>query len=381
MQLAHLGAEVIKIETASRPCGSRLVPPYADGKPGLNRAGGFNQSNQGKRSLALNLRRPEGLEIIHELVKHCDVVVENFAGGVSERLGIGYSKLSSIKPDIIMISMPGYGQTGPYRNYLSYGPLASALSGLFYSTGYGGGEPSECGPSFGDPSAGIFGAFAIVAALIHRDLTSEGQYIDQSQLEVAVNTMPEAMLQYEINRREPERMGNHDPLMSPHECYKARGDENKWISIAVGSEDEWRALCAEMGQPKLAEDPRFRTAELRKRNEAELDALITRWTRERDRWEAAQSLQRAGVAAFPSMSNKDIATDPHLDARGYLVALEHPEVGRRIHTGIPWKMSGTPCEVRSPAPTLGADTERVLTSVLGYTHDRVEQLRADGVLV
>lgn len=385
LQFAHLGADVIRCETTSRTlCITRAVPPYADDKPGPNRAGYFNQYNQGKRDLTLNLRQPQALDVVYELVKHCDVVTENFAAGVAERLGIGYSKLSQIKPDIIKISMSGYGQTGAYRKYIGYGPPASALCGLFFCTGYDtgapAGEPSEIGVSYPDPNAGTFGAFAIMAALLHRDLTGEGQYIDQSQWEAALNVMPEAMLEYQLNRREPKRRGNHDPLMSPHETYKSKGDDDKWISIAVGSEEEWRALCGAIGQPKLADDPRFRSAELRKHNEAELDAIITGWTREHDRWEATEIFQHAGVAAFPSMSNKDLATDAHMGARGFLVQREHPEVGKRIHAGIPWKMTGTPCEVRRAAPVMGQDTDSVLSGILGYSREKIEQLRSAGIL-
>lgn len=382
MQLAHLGAEVIRVETTARPaCVTRLIPPFADDVPGPNRAGYFNQYNQGKKSLLLNLTRPESIDIACQLVKHCDIVADNFAAGVMDKLGLGYAKLRTIKPDIIMISMSGYGQTGPFKGFVGYGPPASAASGMFFTTGYEGGEPGEIGVSYPDPNAGIFGAFALMAALTHRALTGEGQYIDQSQFETALALMPEGLLEYELNHREPERHGNHDPVMAPHECYKAAGDDEKWVSIAVGGEEEWRALCRAMGNPGLADDSRFKTAALRKRNEAALDEIITAWTRTRDRWETAKALQEAGVAAFPSMSNKDLAEDPHLNARGYFTMLEHPEVGRRQHAGIPWKMSGTPCEVRSPAPLRGADTEAVLKSLLGMTLDQIEHLRKSGVLI
>jgi len=152
-------------------------------------------------------------------------------------------------------------------------------------------------------------------------------------------------------------------------------------SIPVGTEAEWRALCGAIGQPQLADDARFKTAELRKKNEAALDRIITSWTSERDRWDATRVLQAVGVAAFPSMSNKDLAEDPHFAKRGYLVQLDHPEVGKRIHAGIPWKMSETPCTVRTPAPLRGADTEDVLKSMLGFTLDRIEQLRKTEVLI
>jgi benzylsuccinate CoA-transferase BbsF subunit len=382
MQLAHLGADVIRVETTARPaCVTRVLPPFADDVPGPNRAGYFNQYNQGKRAITLNLTKPEAIEIVCALVKQVDIVADNYAAGVMDKLGLGYDKLRSIKPDIIMASLSGYGQTGPYKGFVGYGPPASAAAGMFFSTGYEGGEPGEIGVSYPDPNAGIFGAFAIMAALTHRALTGEGQFIDQSQLETALVLMPEGLLQYDLAQREPERHGNHDPVMSPHECYKATGDDEKWVSIAVGTEAEWRALCGAIGQPQLADDARFKTAALRKQNEAALDRIITSWTNQRDRWEAARILQAAGVAAFPSMSNKDLAEDPHLAERGYLVRLDHPEVGKRIHAGIPWKMSETPCAVRNPAPLRGADTEDVLKSMLGFTLDRIEQLRKTEVLI
>src|SRR3984893_7165727 len=162
--------------------------------------------------------------------------------------------------------------------------------------------------------------------------------------------------------------------MAPHECYRAAGDDN-WVSIAVGTEEEWRALCRVMGNPSLADDPCFKTASLRKQNEDALDEIVTTWTRQHDRWEVTRMLQAAGVAAFPSMSNKDLAEDPHLRERRFLVDPEHPEIGKRRHPALPWKVARTPCEVLSAAPVRGADTEEVLKSILGYTSDKIEALR------
>jgi len=381
MQLAHLGAEVIRIETTARPpCVTRVIPPFADDIPGPNRAGYFNQYNQGKKSIAMNLARPEAVDLVGEMVKQCDIVADNFAAGVMDKLGFGYDKLRKFKPDLIMISMSGYGQTGPFKGFVGYGPPASAASGMFFGTGYEGGEPGEIGVSYPDPNAGVFGAFALLAALTHRALTGEGQFIDQSQLETALAMMPEGLLEHAINGREPVRHGNHDALMAPNECYRTAGDD-QWVSIAVANETEWKALCVAMQQPELAEDPRFANASLRKQHEAALDQIVAAWTLSRDRWAITQTLQAAGVAAFPAMTNQDIAENPHLEQRGYLVRLPHPEIGPRIHAGIPWKMSGTPCAVRSPAPMRGADTEEVLKTLLGYTRDKVDQLRKAGVLV
>ncbi|HVN89794.1 MAG TPA: CoA transferase [Candidatus Binataceae bacterium] len=381
LQLAHMGAEVIRVETTKRLCPSRLVGPFPDGKSGINRAGYFNQYNQGKKSVALDLSRPEGIEITCELVKHADIVTDNFAAGVMERLGLGYERLRSIKPDIIQISMSAFGQSGPFKGFIGYGPPAAALSGLFFGTGYTDGDPCEIGISYPDPNAGVFGAFAVMAALTHRAKTGEGQFIDQSQWETVLVEVAEGLLEYSMTGKEPARKGNHDSLMAPHDCYKAAGDSEQWVSIAVGTEAEWRSLCQAMGQPGLANDQRFASAELRKRNEAELDAIITGWTSQRDRWESTRLLQSAGVAAFPSMSNKDLTDDPHLKERGYLVQLEHPEVGRRIHAGIPWKMSASPCSVSKVGPLLGQDTEAVLASLLKLSPEQIQELRRREITV
>jgi crotonobetainyl-CoA:carnitine CoA-transferase CaiB-like acyl-CoA transferase len=380
LQLAHLGADVIRVESAKKPEINRLIPPFADGKAGVNRAGSFNQWNQGKRSILLDLTNPAAVEIARSLVQHCDLVVENFAPGVIGRMGLGYEQLREFKPDIIMLSLSGYGQTGPYSRYVSYGGLLGAQSGLFSVSGYTSSEPGETGITYGDPNSGALTVFAAVAALIHRAHTGRGQYIDVSLWEALETVMPEAWLEYTMNGREPAVTANRDRWKAPHNCYKSKGDAEEWITIAVGNEAEWVALCAAIGQPELARDPRFASAALRQQNEDELDALITSWTVERDRWEAAEVLQRAGVAAIPTLTNKDLALDAHLRERGFLVELEHPEVGRRTHAGVPWTMSRSPCKVRRPAPILGGDTDGVLTSLLGYSAEKIASLRHNGVI-
>jgi benzylsuccinate CoA-transferase BbsF subunit len=279
-----------------------------------------------------------------------------------------------------MLSLSGYGQTGPYSRFVSYGGLLGAQSGLFSVSGYTAEAPAETGITYGDPNCGAFGAYAAIAALIQRARTGRGQHIDLSLWEALEMVLPEAWLDYTMNRREPPVLANRDRWMAPHNCYKSKGDAEQWVTIAVGEEGEWRALCEGLGQPSLAFDPRFLTPPLRKEHEDELDAIITEWTMRLDRWEATEILQRAGVAAMPTMSNKDIALDLHLRERGFLVELEHPEVGRRTHAGIPWTMSETACRVGKPAPVFGADTDDVLTSLLGLPSERIEELRNSGVI-
>lgn len=380
LQMAHLGAEVIRIESQKRVCVTRAIPSFADDIPGPNRAGYFNQYNQGKKSLQLDLGRPEGVEIAKKLVAKSDIVVQNFSAGAIDRMGLGYETLKQIKPDIIMISICGYGQTGPERQYMGYGPASVPLAGISSLTGYRDMGPAEVGISYGDPNAGIFGAFAAMAALAYRQRTGRGVHVDLSLWEALLVLMPEGLMDYAMNKTQPERDGNRDRWMAPHGCFKCQGDDDKWVTIVCGSEAEWRALCQAMEKPELATDPRFADVTARKANEDALEEIITAWTKTRDRWEVTEILQQVGVAAFPSMSNKDLATNPHLAARGYLVQKEHPEVGKRIHAGIPWQMSATPCEVRAAAPLRGQHTEEVLHEILGLSRTEVQALRDAQVL-
>jgi benzylsuccinate CoA-transferase BbsF subunit len=379
LQLAHLGAEVIRIETSTRPCVTRLIPPWADGEFGINRAGYFNQYNQGKLSVALDLKHPRAVDIAKELVAQSDVVCENFAAGVMERLGLGYDALRTVKPEIIMISLSGYGATGPEREFVSYGPAQVPLSGLSSLTGYAGWRPMHVGISYGDPTGGLHGAFAVLAALLHRQRTGRGQYIDLSQQETTIAVLPEGVLEQAMNGSPPPRRGNRDRHMSPHGVFRCAG-EQQWVAIAVREDAEWQRLANVLGRPDLATHPDFATLAARQANEDDLEVLINEWTATRTPAEVTRACQASGIPAFPSCSNKDLAEDPHLRAADYFVTLEHPEVGERLHVGVPWHMSRTTCTVRRPAPCLGEHTRHVMSQILGYSSEAIEQLQAEGVL-
>lgn len=379
MQLAHLGADVIKIESARRSDTLRRLPSFADNEPGLNRAGYFNQYNQGKRSLALDLSTMQGREIALQLAARSDIVAENFAPGVMARMGLDYDSIRKVNPTVIMVSLSGYGATGPLSPYIAYGPSQVPMSGMSSLTGFPGGPPLQVGLSYGDPTGGLHGTIAVLSALWHRQQTGEGQYIDESQWEAALTMLGEGLIAQAMNGVAPPRDGNRDPAMAPHGTYRCAG-EDSWVSIACTGETEWRALCQVIGQPALASDERFVRLEGRKQHEDELDATISAWTATQDRWAVTQRLQAAGVAAFPSMSAKDLSDDPHLAERGIFVELDHPEAGRRRHIGIPYRMSGTPVSVQSPAPCLGQHTDEVLRDVLGLPGDAITALRDKGVL-
>jgi len=380
MHLAHLGAEVIKIESQGRMDVTRRLPLYPAGmKGGVNRSGLFNQWSLGKKSLLINFDKPAGIALVKELIKKSDVVVENFATGVMERLGLNYDELKKIKPDIIVASISGYGHTGPQREYMGYGPAMAPLSGMSALTGYPDGPPQEVGLSLGDPNGGINAATAICAALAARKRTGQGQCIDVSMWEAMTSLMPEGWMDYAMNGVELPRDGNHDRFMSPHNCFRCKG-EDEWVSIACGSDGEWQALSRAIGQPQLATDTRFRTAKDRKANEAALERTLTEWTLQRDKWEVTRTLQAAGVAAFPSMNSKDLTDDPHLNERGFFARLPHAEIGVRTHTGIPWLLANSPNGVRSTAPLLGEHTDEVMRSVFGYGDDVIAKLKEEKVL-
>lgn len=380
LQLAHLGAEVIKVESHTRPDAARRLLFYPkDMEPGVNRCALFNQWGQGKKSLLLNLTDPKGIALAKELVSKSDVVLQNFATGVMDQLGLGYAELKRLKPDIVMASISGYGQTGPQRNYMAYGPAIPPLTGLSSITGYEGGPPQEVGMAYGDPTSGIHAAAAICAALAARERTGQGQHIDVSLWQSVAVLVAEGWMDYAMNKTQPARQGNRDPWMAPHNCYRCAG-EDEWVTIACGTDKEWRSLCQAIGQTELATDRRFDTARARKANEEELDQIVTAWTEKRDKWAVTHLLQEVGVAAFPSMNGKDLIEDPHLNARGFFERLPHPEVGTRTHMGIPWRLANGSNGVRSPAPLLGQDTDQVMRDVLGYSSEEIDRLKEEKVL-
>ncbi len=388
LHLAFLGAEVIKIESSLRPgLGRRLALHPPDVEPSLNTSSYFNQWEQAKLSCELDLTDPEAIGLVKELAGRCDVVLENFATGVMDRLGLGYDALREINPSIIVASISGYGSDGPLADFMGYGPTTGPLSGLSALTGYEGGPPEELGISFGDPAAGLMAAFAITAALTARAFDGTGCYLDVALWEATASNAVEGWMAHAMGAKPLERMGNRDPHLAPHGCYRCGPDPSDpdgdleagyWVTIACVTDEDWVSVAAEI-DPALTDDPRFATAADRKRNEDALDDLVTGWTAGLDRWTVTDRLQARGVAAFPSMSPQDLLADEHLWARGLFERLDHAEVGRRIHVGVPWRMQRSPNGVPAPAPLLGQHTDAVLGTLLGRTPDEIQQLRDRGL--
>lgn len=357
MHLAHLGADVVKVESAKRPSLGRRLPIHPVGiEPTLNTCGYFNQWDQGKRSVELDLADPAALETALRLVAEADVVVENYATGVMDRLGLGDDVLRSANPDVIIASITGFGHTGPLANYMGYGPTTAPLSGLTSMTGHPGGRPEEAGISIGDPASGLTAAFAITAALVGRAAGLPAGRIDVSLWEATAANTVELWMAHALGAPPLERMGSRSPAASPHGVFRCLGDD-AWISIACTSDAQWRALAELIG-----EDPAGRFASLadRKADEPELERIVTAYTSEYAPMELTERLQAAGIAAYPSLRCPDLEVDAQLVARGFWERHEHPEVGRRTHSGVPWRTKNADGGVPRRAPLLGEHTEEIL---------------------
>jgi crotonobetainyl-CoA:carnitine CoA-transferase CaiB-like acyl-CoA transferase len=385
LMLAELGAEVIKIESATRLDITRRTHTMY-GKPPSS----FEQVNANKLSACLNLKEPRALKLALELVRVSDLVLENFRPGVMERLGLGYPQLRKVKPDVIMVSLSSNGQTGPESRYAGYAPMFAALGGLGHLTGYPDAPPVELRHAM-DHTGGMMAAFCAVAALCARKSPHPpfargwsggialGQHVDVSVRDIATSFIGTALLDYAMNGREQHRQGNWDEAMSPHGIYRCRG-EDSWVSIAVGSEEEWRGLCRALGNPRWASDARFADAYQRWMNRSELDPLLEEWTVHRTPEEATLLLQRKGVAAFPSLSADALMNDSHLGARDAFPPLEHPDKGRQRVVAPPWRFSRTRARVDRWTPELGEHNLEVFHGLLGLSVDDVKSLEEAGVI-
>lgn len=321
--LGYLGAEVIKIESMKRVDQTRQGSIMnGDVFEGVNSSPTFNNANLNKKGVSIDITTEKGQEIARQLVAQCDIVVANMRPGKMDKLHLGYEDLKKVKPDIIMLESTGFGCTGPYRGFAGFAPIFASMGGLANLTGYTDGAPN---PMSGvqDLRAATQAAYAILAALYHRKKTGEGQYIDCSSSECITTLVGNEMMEYTMNGRSLGRTGNTDPVMAPHNVYRCKGDD-KWISIAVGTEEEWQNLVHAMGDPEWAKDEKFADMYSRHENSAEIDRHMTEWTIRYGHIELMHLLQDAGVAAMPSFCATEILEDPHVKARGLLTTVEHP---------------------------------------------------------
>ncbi|MFQ5667949.1 MAG: CaiB/BaiF CoA transferase family protein [Candidatus Binatia bacterium] len=378
--LGFLGAEVYKIESRARIDLTRMLPPFAAGVRDPDRSLSNHACWAGNGSVTLNLKTPEGQELGRQLAAKCDVVVENFGPGTMAQMGLGYETLRRLKADLVMLSMPAAGLSGPLKNVRTYGLSLSSLTGLDSLTGYSGGPPVPFENAFADPYNGIMGTFAILAALRYRDRTGKGQHIDYSQQEAVMQMVGPAFMDYAMNRRVAGPIGNRHPLAAaaPHGVFPCAGDD-RWISVAVTSEPEWRGLLGAMAQPQWARAPEFASPAQRVQNIEALHRQLAEWTRTRNDYELAHEFQRHGVAAAPVLNVGDLLHDPHYRARGTFIEVRHPLGFRETIYGAYVKTSRTKANVR-PGPRIGQDNEFVFKKLLGLPEDRYQQLVAQHVI-
>ena len=382
--LADMGAEVIKIESAFRSGrGGRSPQPgvvYPNGEPGerpYNRSAYYNELNRNKYAIALDLSKEKGKEIFKRLVAISDVVVENFSPRVMRNFGLDYPVLKEINPRIIMISLSAYGQTGPYRDYISFGHGIEAMTGLSWLTGYPDSPPLGPGMAYADSTAGLYAAFAVLLALHYRRLSGKGQYIDLSLRETLATLLGEQILDWVMNKKSPQRKGNQDSPVAFQGCYRCRGDDS-WIALAISSAQEWASLCEVIGNPALAKTRKF--PDLLRQNREELDELIEEWTQKHEPYEAMHILQQAGIRAGVVLDAGGLFQDLHLRERGFWEEVAHPEAGTHPHPGMPWKLSRTPGKIRLPAPCFAQHNEYVFNELLGLPKEEIAELEKEGVI-
>ena len=387
--LADMGAEVIKMESL-RVYDSHRGPvspapgiaAYPDADPGdepWNRNGWFNCLHMSKYGITLELTEAEGRRVFEELVSVSDVVVENFRQGSLERLGYDYETLRRIRPDLIYASMPAFGNNGPWQNYVAYGIGQEQLSGMAHMTGYVNDGPMKSGINHGDPITGSHAAGVLLAALRYRRRTGKGMFVDVSQQESAVALIGGEVVAYQISGEEPERRGNHSPWYAPHNAYPCAGDD-RWITIAVTNDAQWRRLVEALGQPELADDARFAANADRLEHRRELDDIIGPWAKDRDMWEITRLLQERGVPCGPVLRGPDLLENEHYLDRGTFNHVDHPRVGPKWYQGFAWRMSRTPGQVHWPSPTLGQHNRQVYSELLGLSDGDIDALEADGVI-
>ncbi len=387
--LAHLGAEVVRIESPEHLCLLRRLPFHPPGlEPSPDTCGMFHIYNNDKRSIGLDLRHPDTRPVIEAMIASSDVVIDNFAAGTLASLGYSDEAIRALNPNAVIVSLTGYGQDGPYADYMAYGPCGGAFAGLYAANGYeGGGMPMETGIAIGDPATGLTGAWATMAALAARNRGEAPARVDVAMVEAIAATVGELWMQYQETGRSPGPIGNRDPQWAPHNVYRTATDD-QWLAVACTTDTEFQALAgaAPDGIGALLADARFATAAGRKAAEDELDSILASWfAGVDDRAAVVDALAAAGVPVSASLTPVELwggdvgPGNDQMRAIGMLERPEHPLTGARVIPGIPWRFRNRPNGLRRPAPMLGQHTDEVLAE-LGFDRDAIDRLAAAGAL-
>lgn len=368
MMLADYGADVIKIEPPKVGDDSRAYGPFVGEESAY-----FMSLNRNKRSIELNFKDPAHIEIFKELVKHTDVVLENYRPGTMEKFGLGYDTLKELNPGLIYAACSGFGDSGPYRLKPAYDIVVQAMGGVMSITGQEGGEPTRIGASLGDIIAGIFTAFGVSTALVHRAATGEGQKLDIGMLDCQVAVLENAIARYVTTGIVPRPLGNRHPSITPFAAFTA---SDGYIIVGAGNDRLWKQLCTLIDHEELPTDPRFITNGDRTTNVKALTEILNEVfiTRTIDEWMSI--LEEAGLPCAPINTVDKVINDPQIAARDMIVEVEHPVAGHLKMAGVPVKFSLTPGSVDTPAPLLGQHTAEVLVQELGWDQEKAEAFAA-----
>ena len=387
--LSFLGAEVIKIGNGARldswrgpAVGVNDPASYPDRQGGerpYDRNALFNTQNHDKKSISLDLKSPAGQDLARRLAAKCDVVLANFSPHALAKLGLGYDALSQGNPKLVMVEMPAFGNDGPWSSHVGMGKTMEAAAGMASLIGYGDGEPVLTGPAYLDPIGGLHGASAVLTALAERNRTGLGQYVEVAQVEAAMHWIGEYILQTGRTGEVFRADGNRRPDMAPHDAFPCDGDD-EWMVIACPDDETWTKLTAATGLSDLA-DVRFSTLTGRLAHAEAVKAALSGWTRGRNKNEATDLLQAAGVPAAPVNSGADVWRDPFLRSRGFIQELTHPAAGTAEYPGLAYRLSLTPGSIRSPAPCFAEHTHEVLGGLLGLSRAEIDALVETGAVL
>lgn len=374
MLLGDMGAEIIKIELPGRGDDGRYGYPSIEGVPLA-----FAALNRNKKGITLDIRKPEGKNLLKKLIARADVLIENFSAGTMQRWGLGYEDLASINPRLIYAALSGFGHSGPYAERTSYDIIAQAMGGLMSLTGFPDGPPIRGGGALGDFIGGLFAAYGVCCALQYRNRTGQGQFVDISNMDAMLSMTDNWLTVTGMTGRLPERMGNRHPFTVPYDCFRAK---DGWLVIGIGNSQLFRSLMTAIGKEDLGRDVRFKSPPARLERHDEVNRMVGDWVREHTVEEAMAILGPSGanIPCAPVMTIDALLHDPHVRAREMIVEMEHPTLGPVPVTGIPVKLSASPGRIEALGPELGEHNEQVYGTLLQLTPEELKELRESGVI-
>jgi crotonobetainyl-CoA:carnitine CoA-transferase CaiB-like acyl-CoA transferase len=379
--LADLGAEVIKVEAIQRLDGFRAygTPSLASAAAAYERSPLFNAANHNKRGITLNLTTSDGVSLFKRLVTKSHAVMTNFSPRVLPQFGLDYAALRELNPAIVLTSVSGFGQDGPWRDYVSFAAIGEALSGITSLGGYTNEGVVLNGVGVSDFYTGLMAAFGTLAALREARETGRGCHVDVAQLEASIPFIADAFMDFSLNGRRRAAATNDDPARAPHGCFPARGEDD-WITISIADDEQWRSLVEVMGRPQWAAEEQFSSSLRRHRNRERLHAMLAQWTATQDKETLSVELQRRGIAAAPVRTPAEQLRDPQLQATGFFQSVEHRFAGRHPYPSLPIRIDGSYPPIKRVGPLLGEDNDYVFTQILGLNRTEVDRLQRAGVI-